>query len=124
MRRGLLVLCLMLAGCSEDGEAVDGAALEQLFRVEQVARFSFRGVEGVATFRTDRGARLNVAGQGNDSGRWWIEGDQFCVEWQRALSGRTRCASLRRLTDDRYAVRDRDSGRRIGELKLTPGRVE
>ena len=48
--------------------------------------------------------------QPKDSGRWWVDGDRLCQQWQAWYDGRVFCFTLTRAGEGQLAWR-RDDGR-------------
>lgn len=39
----------------------------------------------------------------SDSGRWWVEGERLCQQWESWYQGRVFCFTVRKLPQDRIA---------------------
>lgn len=98
---GAALAILVLAGppvvaqtsTSGAGEALTGAAIAETFAG---ARLDGVNAEGTpySVLLSGQGALDGIAGANGeykDTGRWWVEGDQFCRQWQVWLEGAADC---------------------------------
>lgn len=132
MKRLFLILIpLYLSGCGDNVAILTENELKNTFNSDTHAQFSTYRFNGTARLSIDGTAVLNVAGpgigNGKDRGKWWLEGNRFCIHWQKALKGRARCANLsfdgeRPQTENqrqKFAVRELNTGLKIGSFTIT-----
>lgn len=132
MKRLFLILIpLLLTGCGDNAAILTPNELIDTFKNDIYAHFTTLQFNGTVQLSKDGTANLNVTGpgtgNGDDSGKWWLEGNRFCVQWQKALKGRARCANLS-LTGktpqtenqrQEFAVRELNTGLKIGSFTIT-----
>jgi len=56
--------------------------------------FSSRWVSGVTSYRQDGSARTDLAIGVSDHGKWWLNGNQVCTQWQRLRNGQANCVTI------------------------------
>ena len=103
-RRLFLLCCFLLLGCEEDGETLTGSEIAQLLNVERRISFSGFRFSGAATIRPNQTFDIEVWSLGEDKGRWWIEDDQLCSQWNTFRGGRTLCSAVRKNSDGSYEI--------------------
>ena len=54
----------------------------------------------------------------SDSGRWWVEGERLCQQWESWYGGRVFCFTVRKLPENRIAWA-RDDGEK-GIARIAP----
>lgn len=54
----------------------------------------------------------------SDSGRWWVEGERLCQQWESWYSGRVFCFTVKKLPENRIAWA-RDDGEK-GIARISP----
>ncbi|QMU59505.1 MAG: hypothetical protein GKR98_15750 [Boseongicola sp.] len=113
-----ILSAIVLVACDDDGVPVDASALAELFAVPQKASFKTVRFTGSVEFRANGSARLVIPALGADDGRWWLNGDRICSQWNQALNGKERCARLVALTSGSYAAVDSGSGLRVGTFSF------
>ena len=114
---GCLAL-LLITSCSEKGVRLEEADLIRMLEQERTAGFSSLRYTGTVLLRTDRSATLNIPALGEDTGRWWIEGNKLCSKWTKALNGNAACAYIDKLPDGNFAVHDPKTSLKIATFTL------
>lgn len=114
----VIVTCMFLAGCSEQGTRLSAGDLAAL--VAEGLRISWQGYgySGSARIFPDGTAHLKVPARGEDRGEWWLNGDQICSKWQRVRRGKTLCAHVGIFPDGSYELRSPKQGVQWGIFVL------
>lgn len=64
--------------------------------------FSSRFISGVTSYRLDGSARTELAIGVSDQGKWWLDGDQVCTQWQSLRNGDVSCVTIYQGDGDTY----------------------
>jgi len=68
--------------------------------------FSSRWVSGVTSYRLDGSVRTELSIGISDQGKWWLDGNRVCTQWESLRRGRTNCITIFRGEDDTYRTSD------------------
>ena len=96
-----------------DGPPLEGDALSELL---SGATLSGKGYS--IFYDTDGSMRGNVHGYA-DAGRWWVDGDRYCVQWELWGEGEPLCWQLWR--DGKAVVRKSTKSESSSWLRLVQG---
>lgn len=102
--------------------SLPGAQLQRLFSDQRLNYQTVYGEPCIIELFADgsmRG-RAGYAQEDRDEGRWWIEGDHWCRQWNEWAYGETGCFLVAR-EGNRILWLD-DDGRRIDEALIAPSR--
>lgn len=122
---GLAALFAASAACAnENATALRGEALKEAVSGKRIYLSVPLGGELPLYYRPD--GRVDGSGEAaglgrflkpSDSGRWWVEGERLCQQWETWYQGRVFCFTVRKLPENRiaWARDDGESGiARIG----------
>jgi hypothetical protein len=115
---------LGLALANEGGVSLRGEALKEAVSGKRIYLSVPLGGELPLFYRAD--GRVDGTGEAaglgrflkpTDSGRWWVEGERLCQQWETWYKGRVFCFTVKKLPENRiaWARDDGESGiARIG----------
>lgn len=97
-------------GPGSRGETLRGAALREAVSGKRIYLAVPLGGELPLYYQPD--GRVDGSGEAaglgrflkpSDSGRWWVEGERLCQQWESWYKGRVFCFTVRKLPEDRIA---------------------
>ena len=124
-------LALLLAGlaapglANETGRTLKGEALREAVSGKRIYLSVPLGGELPLFYQSN--GRVDGSGEAaglgrflkpTDSGRWWVEGERLCQQWESWYSGRVFCFTVQKLPENRIAWA-RDDGEK-GIARISP----
>lgn len=130
-RGAALALALIAAGvawpafANENGTALRGEALREAVSGKRIYLSVPLGGELPLYYQSN--GRVDGSGEAaglgrflkpTDSGRWWVEGERLCQQWESWYQGRVFCFTVKKLPENRIAWA-RDDGEK-GVARIAP----
>lgn len=112
-----------LASANENGVTLRGEALKDAVRGKRIYLAVPLGGELPLYYRAD--GRVDGSGEAaglgrflkpSDSGRWWVEGERLCQQWETWYQGRVFCFTVQKLPENRIAWARDDGEKGIARI--------
>lgn len=114
----LFLLLGILTSCSDNSKRLDATQLAELFASDTRAKFTTLRFEGSVRFNADYSAHLIVPALGEDDGKWYLNDDQICVKWNKALKKAEVCAYLHLKENGTFSVRNPATNVSLGSFTI------
>jgi hypothetical protein len=111
------------AAANENGISLRGEALKDAVSGKRIYLSVPLGGELPLYYRAD--GRVDGSGEAaglgrflkpSDSGRWWVEGERLCQQWESWYQGRVFCFTVRKLPENKIAWARDDGEKGIARI--------
>jgi len=115
---GLLSACASQNGADNGRTPVPIDQVSDMIADSPVIAFSGGRFQGFAEFHPD-GKLDGDFGWAKDSGKWWVNENAICIQFDRAIWGQERCAQLFKASGKYFDIYEIDSAVKRGSIRFT-----